>query len=95
MGAKDWPAFTHTFMTRFLNGYVEENQLSLAWLAEMQTFLKLREIELYAVIHRSFDVQNLQNPWVERYMDGRRQRIEDGIPYIEYDFNSLKTVLNG
>jgi len=95
MGAKDWPAFTNTFMTRFLTGYAEENRLPSAWLAEIPNFLKLREIELYAVIHRSFDVQNLQDPWVKRYMDGRRQRIEGGIPYITFDFDSLKTVSNG
>lgn len=26
-------------------------------------FMKLREIDLYTVIHRSFDVNNLDDPW--------------------------------
>ncbi len=89
MGAEDWPTFTHSFMTQFLTGYAEENQLPAKWLAEMPYFLKLREIDLYAVIHRSFDVQNIDHPWVKRYMDGRRQRIETDTPYIDFDFTSL------
>jgi hypothetical protein len=51
--------------------------------------LKLREIDLYAVIHRSFDVDNLDDPWVARYMHNRKQRIEDGVPTIDFDFESL------
>jgi Ser/Thr protein kinase RdoA (MazF antagonist) len=89
-GAEDPPAFTRSFMTHFLTGYAQENQLAAGWLAEMPHFLKLREIDLYAVIHRSFDVQNLDHPWVKRYMTGRRQRIETGTPYIDFDFGSLK-----
>ncbi len=95
MGEKDWPAFTRSFMTRFLTGYAQENQLSPNWLAKIPYFLKLREIELYAVIHRSFDVQNLDDPWVIRYMDGRRERIEANVPYIDFDFCSLEDLLTG
>lgn len=95
IGTKDWPVFTRSFMTRFLAGYTRENRLPAKWLAEIPHFLKLREIDLYAVIHRSFDVQNLDHPWVARYMDGRRQRIEAGIPYIDFNFESLEPVLSG
>lgn len=92
-GAEDRPAFTLDFMTRFLTGYAREYQLPSGWLAEIPHFLKLREIDLYAIIHRSFDVHNLEDPWVKRFMDGRRQRIEAGIPYIDFDFNALESVL--
>ncbi|MGD2077120.1 MAG: phosphotransferase [Chloroflexota bacterium] len=93
MGSDDWAAFTRSFMTHFLTGYAQENELPPEWLAEIPNFLKLREIDLYAVIHRSFDVQNLDDPWVKRYMEGRRQRIETGTPYIEFDFKSLERTL--
>jgi len=53
MGADDWPTFTGDFMVHFLTGYAQENQLSPKWLAEIPNFLKLREIDLYAVIHLS------------------------------------------
>jgi len=92
MEAEDWPAFTRSFMTHFLTGYGKENRLAAEWLAEIPHFLKLREIDLYAVIHRSFDVQNLDHPWVARYMDGRRQRIEAYTPYIDFDFRSLENI---
>jgi len=56
-------------------------------------FLKLREIDLYAVIHRSFDVDHLTDSWVSRFMEGRRDRIEQGVPYVEYDFPRLAACL--
>jgi hypothetical protein len=48
--------------------------------------MKLREIDLYAVIHRSFDLDNLQDSWVARFMNGRKQRIEQGVLYLQTDF---------
>jgi hypothetical protein len=41
------------------------------------------------VIHRSFDVDNLEDPWVAMFMKGRRERIENEIPFIDFDFSSL------
>jgi Ser/Thr protein kinase RdoA (MazF antagonist) len=89
MGKEDQAAFTREFMTHFLHGYREENQLDKIWLKEIPTFLKLREIDLYAVIHRSFDVDNIDHPWVAMYMENRKQRIEDEVPFIDFDFFSL------
>jgi len=91
MGKEDQAAFTREFMTHFLHGYREENQLDKSWLKEIPAFLKLREIDLYAVIHRSFDVENIDHPWVAMYMENRKQRIEEGIPFIDFDFFSLVT----
>ena len=45
------------FTSAFLTGYHRENALNSRWLAAIPYFLKLREIDLYAVIHRSFDVE--------------------------------------
>jgi len=91
---KEAAAFTGEFMGRFLSGYSKENRLDPVWLREFPHFLKLREIDLYAVIHRSFDVEHLDdNPWCARYMDGRRERIEAGVPYVEYDFTGLARFL--
>ena len=90
---KDVPGFTGEFMTRFLRGYRRENQIDAAWLGEIPHFLKLREMDLYAVIHRSFDVNNLDDPWVVRYMDNRKHKIESDVPYIDFDFESLTAYL--
>jgi Ser/Thr protein kinase RdoA (MazF antagonist) len=91
MWQEDKPAATQWFMHHFLRGYRKEYALDSAWLAEIPHFLKLREIDLYAVIHRSFDLQNLDDPWVEGYMKGRKERIEASLPYIDFDFNVFTT----
>jgi len=89
MGKEDVQGYTREFMTRFLRGYRRENRLDPVWLSEIPHFLKLREIDLYAIIHRSFDVDNLEDPWCQRYMRGRKERIENDVPYIDYPFESL------
>jgi Ser/Thr protein kinase RdoA (MazF antagonist) len=93
MWAEDPAGFTREFMRHFLYGYAQENTFNPAWLAQIPNFLKMREIDLYAVIHRSFDVEHLDDPWVARYMDGRKQRIQNDAPYIEMDFNQLREYL--
>ena len=89
----DGPAFLGEFMPHFLRGYRGENRLDPVWLREIPHFMKLREIDLYAIIHRSFDVDNLDHPWCARYMRGRKERIEAGRPFIDYDFETLSGLL--
>jgi Ser/Thr protein kinase RdoA (MazF antagonist) len=89
MWADDASQFSEEFLTHFLRGYRRENSLAAEWLQEIPHFLKLREIDLYAVIHRSFDVENLDDPWCAWYMAGRKERIESGLPYVDFDFTSL------
>ena len=56
----------------------------------MPHFLKMREIDLYGVIHRSFDVNHIDDErWCARYMRDRKYRIEHDVPYIDFDFESL------
>ena len=38
------------------------------------------------VIHRSYDVTNIEHPWCKKYMDGRKEKIEKDMPFLEYDF---------
>ena len=76
-------------MNHFLKGYLKENDLNPNWLKEIPHFLKLREIDLYAVIHRSFDVDNIENAWVAGFMQGRKERIHNDVPFIDYDFAKL------
>jgi Ser/Thr protein kinase RdoA (MazF antagonist) len=76
-------------MSHFLHGYVQACPLASAWLKEIPGFLKIREIELYAVLHRDFDVKNIENEWCARFMHNRKSRIEHDVPYIDFDFESL------
>jgi Ser/Thr protein kinase RdoA (MazF antagonist) len=94
IGEPDPAAYTGRFMPVFLAGYREENRLDPVWLAELPHFMKLREIDLFAVIHFSFaDGDHPDNPWCARYMQGRRARIEGDVPLIDYDWASLRKYL--
>jgi amicoumacin kinase len=86
----DMPAVTREFMGPFLRGYSHENRLDPAWLKEIPHFLKLREIDLYAMIHRSMGPGPYEDDWVRRYMEGRRERLDAGLPFVEYDFQSVE-----
>ncbi len=86
----DAEEFGPHFFRHFLRGYRQENQLAPHWFAEIPNFLKLREFDLYAVIFRSFDVNNLdEHAWVATFMNGRKQRLEQDIPYLAMDFASF------
>ena len=80
------------FLPPFLKGYSGENNLDRKWLAEIPAFLRMREIDLYAVIHRSFDVNDLSG-WCGQFMQGRRERIENGVPYLNLDFSTFAKYL--
>ena len=88
----DMAGFTGRFMPTFLQGYREHNQLDPHWLAELPHFLKLREIDLFAAILFAMG-EKPEDAWAAGYMNGRREKIENDIPYIEYDWDSLKEYL--
>jgi Ser/Thr protein kinase RdoA (MazF antagonist) len=85
----DMGAYTAAFMRDFLRGYSRENTLDPQWLLELPHFLKLREIDLYALIHFSFDLETEDDPWVTGYMEGRKERIDADLPYIDFDWETL------
>lgn len=101
-------SFTTEFMVHFLRGYSHAFAVDRAWLKEIPTFLKLRELELYAVVHRDFDIHGIDHNsleefirapgfdasnsghmWIANFMRNRKTRIEQGLPFIEFDFESL------
>ncbi|NQS91945.1 MAG: phosphotransferase [Chloroflexi bacterium] len=89
MGQEDPGSFTEKFLTGYLPGYYAEYNLDPKWFREIPLFMKLREIDLYAVIHRSFDVENLDDPWCIWYMDGRKENLEEELPYLDFDFEEF------
>jgi amicoumacin kinase len=82
MGEPDLVGFTKEFMIRFLSGYRQVYALDNRWLQEIPVFLKMREIELYAVMHRDFDVNNIDDAWCASFMQGRKEQIERDVPFI-------------
>lgn len=89
MGQEDPVAFTKGFLKGFLPGYFSAYPLDDKWFREIPLFMKMRELDLYAVIHRSFDVENLEDPWCLWYLDGRAEKLIAGQPYLEFDFEGF------
>ena len=80
------------FLPGFLRGYRAENELDPAWATLIHDFMTMREIELYAVILSSYgitpeQVAEIPHTWTRQFMQGRRERIAAGRPYLDFDFN--------
>lgn len=81
----DPEALARRFWPPFWQGYREENDLDPAWLAEIPHFMKLRELDLYAVIQRDMGPEQLsQDSWAGRFMHGRKQKIDADEPYLAF-----------
>ena len=78
-------------MAHFLRGYGRTCSHRW-WLKEIPYFLKIREIELYAVIYRDFDLNDIDDEWCVRFMHDRKSRIpENDVPFVDFDFQLLAT----
>jgi Ser/Thr protein kinase RdoA (MazF antagonist) len=76
------------FLAEFWAGYQAENDLDPSWLQKIPLFLRLREIDLYMMIHRSFDIHNL-DWWCTSFMTGRREKILNQTPYCDLDYAAI------
>jgi len=83
------PNYQNVFVKNIVAGYKQANSFDPSWLEYIPSFIKLREITLYGVIHRDFDVDNIDHPWISKFMDGRREKIINNIPYFDFDFSSV------
>lgn len=70
------------FLPAFLKGYQREFPLPDFVLEQLPLFLKLRELSLYALIHRFLDVENLTDCFTIKFMEARRERIENEDPVL-------------
>lgn len=83
----DAAEFGPEFFSHFMGGYRQECTVESSWLMEIPHFMKLREIDLYAVCLRDAD-QVADDRWVEDFMRGRQDRIAQAVPYLEMDFGA-------
>ena len=67
LGFPTTAAFTEEFMTYFLRGYRQVYTLNNNWLKEIPHFLKLRELELYAVVFRDFAIKDSEHWTLEGF----------------------------
>jgi len=80
----DKASFAGQFLTDYLIGYRQETDLSRFSIENIPLFLKLLEIGIYTQVYRSYS-SGQADAWVTKFMAGRAERIEQGIPYAEFD----------
>jgi Ser/Thr protein kinase RdoA (MazF antagonist) len=81
----DKPSFARYFMQNFLKGYNKENNIDTYWLAQIPTFLKLREMILYTTLYA--EGADVLDPWSQRFMRNRKHKIENDVPIIDVEFD--------
>lgn len=79
-------AFGERFLRHLLKGYLPENPaLTCDWLARLPDFLKLVETGVYVMLEHTYQPETVDE-WVAKFMPGRRERIENDLPYVNLDF---------
>ena len=84
----DKDGFAEHFLRCYLKGYLPENPLGGFWLRQLPHFLKLLEINVYAVVHRAYTAGS-QDGWIGKFMPGRQARLENDVPYVGTDFERV------
>jgi amicoumacin kinase len=80
--------FASWFLENYLLGYSRENRLDLFWIERLPLFLKLLETGVYTQVYRLYDDAEADS-WVGKFMAGRKERIEEEIPYVDLDFAGI------
>ena len=83
----DRAGYVRRFLQSYLKGYLAENRLDAYWIGRLPLFLKLLEVEVYAML-QPYD-PGTPDSWGERFMAGRAKRIEHDTPYVEVDFEAI------
>ena len=68
------------FVAHFLRGYERFQSIGADWPEGADLFLSLREVDIYWLIDQGSSGE--MSPKEERFMNGRRGRILDGVPYL-------------
>jgi amicoumacin kinase len=76
----DAEAFCPIFLSHFFKGYQKENLLHPDTVEQIPVFLKLREIFLYSLFLRKWDMDSLED-WQTYTLRDLKERIEKETPY--------------
>jgi Ser/Thr protein kinase RdoA (MazF antagonist) len=74
--------FPHTFLNNFIKGYRSENILHPDTVKQIPIFLKLREIFLYQLFIKSWNLTNLEE-WQKYTLNDLENKIKNNIPYAD------------
>lgn len=83
----DKDEYARRFLRLFLTGYLSQNPLSGFWLEQLPLFLKLLEINVYDMVAKFYP--DSDDEWVQKFMPGRRERLEQDKPYVNLDKASM------
>jgi Ser/Thr protein kinase RdoA (MazF antagonist) len=75
------------FLRSFLSGYLAENRLSIFWIEQLPLFLKLLEINIYDMVAKFYPDE--AGEWSAKFMPGRKERLENDMPYMNLDYSAL------
>jgi len=81
----DYDRFGRFFAKHFMQAYKKENRLDTSWEKEMNGFLRLREILIYAYLDSNWDWKS--EPDLVAWMEACRHRIENEQPIANVDFD--------
>ncbi|MBN1581085.1 MAG: phosphotransferase [Anaerolineae bacterium] len=82
-------ALARSFLDHFLRGYDTKNDLDPAWLRQIPHFLKARELAIYSAIYAAYGGPDDFEGWDISFMNGRKEKIANDVPYIDLDFESV------
>ncbi|TYS15416.1 phosphotransferase [Rossellomorea vietnamensis] len=80
--------FGEEFLKSFLSGYFEENTLDEEWIKRIPLFLRLRDIVLYTVFHKKFDMSSLSEREAG-VVAGIKKRLVNNELIVELDYESI------
>ena len=76
--------FAAACLTSFMDGYGTENHLDEAWLQELPTFLKYRQLLLFTVFTDSWGAPDASS-YQRRWLQDTRRLIVDDVPVVSLD----------
>ncbi len=83
--------FSEEFLKHFMRGYNMENTLEAYWFDAIPNFLKLRELIVFEVLNKKWDLNNL-NEKQSALLEDMKYKIEKDIPVLDMDFSRLSCV---
>lgn len=84
--------FAKNFFKHFLKGYILENSIDSSWLKAISNFLKIREIVVFAVLNKKWDLENLSEGQ-KSLVDDMKYKIQNDIPYLDIDFTNFSNLI--
>lgn len=77
-----------TFLPAFIKGYLSEHFIQLELLNDIPLLLRLRDCELYGVLHKKWDLSSL-NEKQQQVLTEIKERIVSRTPIVNCDFSKL------